>query len=361
MSTPVPAGYPSPGAHGPATLSPLEVYWREVQPLLESRGYMLRPRYRKDWVPSWTGKQDEIFWDRAEDGISLPLRANVIDATRIQDNNLVYIKRVQTNSDEWTIATKFSSGELRHDPMNHCVPILDHFLNPGKPTETFLVMPFLRYINDPDFETLEDILDCGEQILEGLVFLHDHHVAHRDCAYKNIMMDAQALFPRGFHPIYQHLLPDIARPAPVISRIKARVKYYFTDFGISTMFPAEQEDRLVTGTLGQDQEVPELSDKAPYDPFKVDICLLGNLFHDQFLRRFRNTSMLEPLIEHMRSRDPASRPSAAEALRQWKAVRRRVRKLRRLWRLQSRDDPLPLSIARDVVYPFCLLLKAFVL
>lgn len=30
-----------------------EVVWRTLQPWLADRGYMLRPRYRPDWVPSW--------------------------------------------------------------------------------------------------------------------------------------------------------------------------------------------------------------------------------------------------------------------------------------------------------------------
>ena len=32
-----------------------EVVWRDLQPWLEERGYMLRPRYRVGWVPKWKG------------------------------------------------------------------------------------------------------------------------------------------------------------------------------------------------------------------------------------------------------------------------------------------------------------------
>ena len=32
-----------------------EVRWRDKQQFLERRGYMLRPRYRPGWIPSWTG------------------------------------------------------------------------------------------------------------------------------------------------------------------------------------------------------------------------------------------------------------------------------------------------------------------
>lgn len=36
-----------------STLAPYELSWRRRQPWLQSRGYMLRPRYRPGWVPSW--------------------------------------------------------------------------------------------------------------------------------------------------------------------------------------------------------------------------------------------------------------------------------------------------------------------
>ena len=33
--------------------SPRELTWLAIQPYLESQGYLLNPRYRPDWVPSW--------------------------------------------------------------------------------------------------------------------------------------------------------------------------------------------------------------------------------------------------------------------------------------------------------------------
>lgn len=93
------------------------------------------------------------------------------------------------------------------------------------------------------------------------------------------MMDATSLFPRSFHPVSDHCLPDqFLTTAPILSRAIVPVTYLFTDFGISTWFAPEDQNRLVTGTDGLDREVPELSDDVSYDPFKVDIFLLGNLF-----------------------------------------------------------------------------------
>ena len=105
----------------------------------------------------------------------------------------------------------------------------------------------------------------------------------RDCAYKNLMMDATALYPDGFHAIYLSSLPEqITRPATLLSRNDIPVTYYYVDFGISTWLKPEDTNRHVVGSDGLDQDVPELSDDVPYDPFKVDIFVLGNFFRQEF-------------------------------------------------------------------------------
>lgn len=106
----------------------------------------------------------------------------------------------------------------------------------------------------------------------------------RDCAYKNIMMDASAMFPQGFHPMRELALPDVSGLAPILHRVDVPVRYYYIDFGISTRFATNQGPTLVLGTQGLDDEVPELSDTIPYDPFKTDIFIVGNLFRQQFLQ-----------------------------------------------------------------------------
>ena len=48
-------------------LMPDEFFWRDHQPWLQERGYMLRPRYMPDWKPSWeTSPKNRIF---AEDAL----------------------------------------------------------------------------------------------------------------------------------------------------------------------------------------------------------------------------------------------------------------------------------------------------
>lgn len=101
-------------------------------------------------------------------------------------------------------------------------------------------------------------------------------------------MDATRMFPRGFHPVRDSFLPhDMSTLAPVVSRLYVGVKYYFVDYRISSYFPEGTERQLVLGLAskfpGHDQDVPELSDEVPYDPFKVDIFTIGNLLRREFV------------------------------------------------------------------------------
>lgn len=54
------------------TLLPEEIFWRDHQPWLTEKGYMLRPRYRPGWVPSWTGTGKA--WRKYEDGVAMRVR-----------------------------------------------------------------------------------------------------------------------------------------------------------------------------------------------------------------------------------------------------------------------------------------------
>lgn len=132
-------------------------------------------------------------------------------------------------------------------------------------------------------------------------------------AHKNLMMDASAMYPQGSHPINDVFLPDaktIARPLP---RTSAPVRYYFVDYGLSVYIHPDAPSKLVLGVLGRDQEVPELSDEAPYDPFAVDIFIVGNLFRHIFFEQYSNVDFLVPLFEAMIQHDAIARPNAKEA------------------------------------------------
>ncbi|EKM49303.1 uncharacterized protein PHACADRAFT_131824 [Phanerochaete carnosa HHB-10118-sp] len=330
-----------------AQLTTSEREWARKQPFLESRGYLLRSRYRPGWIPSWRKPNFVGRKNRCEDWDASPL-APLIDATRLSDGQLVYVKRVTTGDEESRIVSMFSAPPLSSDPRNHCVPVLDLFQDDEDPTVSYLVMPFLRLMDDPPFQVIDNIVDFVDQILEGLVFIHEHGVAHRDCALNNLMMDARPLFPRGFHPLQLLSLPDLSDRAPMRSRTEAAVKYYYIDFGISVHIPPNVHPKLIVGELGRDQEVPELSSNVPYDPFKVDIFIIGNVLFTEFYDKYSNVGFLRPLILSMTELDPRRRPDAPEALRQWLEVRRRIPSLQRIARLRDRKEVWAQSALLDV-------------
>lgn len=112
---------------------------------------------------------------------------------------------------------------------------------------------------------------------------HDNEL-DSDCSERNLMMDASQMFPQGFHPVKDVFLPDARTPARPFPRSRVPIKYYYVDYGLSVYIPPDIHPKLVLGDFGRDQDVPELSLTVPYDPFKVDIFIIGNMlkriFHD---------------------------------------------------------------------------------
>ena len=97
-------------------------------------------------------------------------------------------------------------------------------------------------------------------------------------------MDADKMFPEGLHPARYGYKPDFSGPAPYVPRSTdgVHVKYYFIDFNISVHIPEDCPSKTVTGIHGRDRDPPELSRDIPYDPFKLDIFIIGNMFKQEF-------------------------------------------------------------------------------
>jgi hypothetical protein len=53
-------------------INEVETWWVERQQVLERAGYMLRPRYRPGWKPSWEGTNK--FYFHCEDGQNAGVR-----------------------------------------------------------------------------------------------------------------------------------------------------------------------------------------------------------------------------------------------------------------------------------------------
>jgi len=165
------------------------------------------------------------------------------------------------------------------------------------------------------------------------------------------MFDATALYPEGFHPYEQHMKRSgfgIVRDYLNRTDVLPSVRYYFTDFGISTHFKDPSQPHLVTGIHGQDQEVPELSDTVPYNPFKTDVYILGDVYKTCLTDVYSNLSFLEPLAQEMTKSGPRSRPSAEESLSHFHNLLRQQRKTSLRWMLLEPDIKRPERIRRHL-------------
>ncbi|THH21616.1 hypothetical protein EUX98_g8325 [Antrodiella citrinella] len=329
---------------GLGQLHPSEILWRDRYVYLLEHGYKLRPRYHPQWRPSWLGT--DIPADCCEDFVMV-LEDIVLDATQIKTNHRVSIKVVSVASDEVKIGRLLSSREPRN-PNNHCVPVLDVLPDPLSSSQALLIMPFLRSFNDPPFEVIDEVVDFVRQTLEGLCFIHNQGVAHRDCATRNIMMDGRPLFPEDHHPVNTQCGLDGTHYARQLSRFENPVKYYFIDFGMSSYF-REGDSPYVLGAKGADQTAPELSNQIPYNAYMLDVYILGHLYETAFLQIYLGLDFLQPLIFAMTDRQPERRPSAEAALRMFYDIRRSLNPSLLRWRLRKRNESVPERVVYDTV------------
>ncbi|CCL99642.1 uncharacterized protein FIBRA_01662 [Fibroporia radiculosa] len=330
-----------PPAKDPGGLLTSEHYWRDRQEWLEQRGYMLRPRYRPDWKPSWEGNKK--VWFVCEDGLYHD-HPTVLDAIRISDNSVVTLKKISTtvHPHEIEIAQYLSSEPLSADPDNHCVPILEVLQDPHEENVAILVMPLLRDCNDPEFHTFGEVVAFFHQLFHGLRFIHKQRVAHCDIMALNVMMDPMLLYPRLYHPINTHRNRDLTGNAKHFTRTERPPKYYYVDFGLSHKYDVDVSDPRVHPILGGDKSVPEFQGEGynqTWNPFKTDIYYLGNFIRQNFLKRYVGFEFMYPLIADMVQQDPDKRPTIEEVVDRFADVQARMSWWKLRSRLLQRDEP----------------------
>ncbi|THG95165.1 hypothetical protein EW145_g8009, partial [Phellinidium pouzarii] len=169
-------------------------------------------------------------------------------------------------------------------------------------------------------------------------YMHQEKVVHLDFLSENIMMDASSLYPEDVHPSMQERNKKGIDDAKRRQRIDSRsVKYYFVDFGLS-MFLNDDGNCFVLEQKAPNQDVPELSVPVLYDAPPVDIFILGNVYRNNFLRKYKNLEFLRPLVDAMTQKDLKARPTASEAFTQFKSFSLPRWGPALHWRLQERDE-----------------------
>ncbi|KAH7344218.1 kinase-like domain-containing protein [Rhizoctonia solani] len=269
-----------------------------------------------NWVPSWRGTTLSPFY--CEDSTdSIPVR--VLDAVRIQDEQQVMLKMIvpskkyDEGTEELELLQHFLTPPLRDHPSNHIVPYIDSFPIPTVETGQFLVMPLLGSYNDIPFYNIAEIHNLLQQSFDGLVFMHDNEIAHRDIASLNIMMDAHPLYDEPFHPFYQtHSLDARRLLAPKYRRSEKAIQYYFIDLGYAKWFRNRNSPRLATGRNAR-EIAPEQRGGSPYNPFIADVYQLGKMIEQDLVLNFACLNFLAPLVHDMTQRSPDDRPKLKDA------------------------------------------------
>ncbi|KZS89832.1 hypothetical protein SISNIDRAFT_444877 [Sistotremastrum niveocremeum HHB9708] len=287
-------------------------------------GYDLRRRYQPGWTPSWLKSGLEL--KKSEDAIRPDPYGTILDATRRRDNLRVVMKLVPTRKKEIPVWQYLSSPTVGSDPRNHTVPLLALHLLPDTDEEALAIMPLLIYFDLFPFETPGEVLSCLFTLTEGLVFLHDHNVAHLDFCSANTMMDpGPSLFPRGFHPARPSVYTrspnslKLEGPPPMTSRTLAPVQYYIIDFGESIRYKSVADRRLISGSVGHFLDIPDFANGKFYDPFKLDVRAFGEI-KKEILEIYHGLDPLTPWIEPIRADQPDKRPTAVEALEMFKSI-----------------------------------------
>lgn len=178
-------------------------------------------------------------------------------------------------------------------------------------------------------------------------------------------MNVNACYPRDL--FFRISSNQKTAPIPWFRR-RAQIKYYFAYSSIAVHIPLEVEPKLAIPAFGGDIHVPEGRNQVPCDPFKTDIFMAGNLLRREFRdvssshaiarvcilifqQRYSNVEFLLPLIKSMTQKNPALRPTAAEAFAQWQIIRSRIPFLHRAWGMLRRHDN-PIIKAMSEIYAF---------
>ncbi|KAH9944698.1 hypothetical protein B0H21DRAFT_709542 [Amylocystis lapponica] len=276
-----------------------EYWWRDHQQWLQACGYMLRPRYRPGWTPSWHGKKRWSF--ECEDGIAMSYD-NQLDATRVSDGKMVTLKRIVKSEHpaELEILEFFSSDAIKDDPRNHCVPV-------------YAVLP----VPETEAQSYQYSLFSG-----SLTTLLLRQLARNIAG--NVMMDPSAMYPDMYHPqsfLYDSL--DMKGSAKHYSRTERPTKYYYTGFERARRF-SEYPHLLVPSASG----VPEIQDHSSlYQQweFRTDIYYVGRTIKVHVLLAFSGLEFLDTLVADMMEYDPAKQPNIDMVVARFDEIRKQLK------------------------------------
>ncbi|KAG5649918.1 hypothetical protein H0H81_001489 [Sphagnurus paluster] len=264
--------------------------WMKLRPFFASRGYTLYDKVPGQELifppsspkPASANHQTPPHARRipGDENPSVFYSSSVVWAARDQIGREVVIKLVSEKgipSTEWLILQELNREPLRSHPHNHTIHVLDHLVFEKF---VFVVMPRWDISTLPPFATVSELLHFSQTWFEALDFLHEQSIAHQDIFYKNTAINAFGSF-------------DAFCSQPGL-RNAGEVQYALYDFGHSLRYPRGTDISTVSVNRFirfHDGSTPD----GPYNPFMVDVKMLGDMLNSTVVEGFENNPMQRPL------------------------------------------------------------------
>ncbi|KAI1794200.1 hypothetical protein LXA43DRAFT_1118910 [Ganoderma leucocontextum] len=306
---------------GPSNLTE---YWEASRLWLSKRGVELyellseRPDYPwKDWSTPPTSTAARLPYARCIWGKTSPPRA-FVTTTRLacaQDplGRDLMLKLVSKASSQYDIFQLLSQrGELFSDSKTFpCViPPLTILDTPH--AYSIVTMPTWGSPFDlEELQTVGEVLRFMECTLQGLVFLHENRIAHRDICEHNMAVNCYRL-----DQDYERLSEDLFD-----HRKRSDVFYALMDYDQSIHLPevsSVKHCRRPANEAWVGSAVYKPDDvclgEPGYNPFAFDVGMLGNMFRVYFSMAVPSVPTLPALFDKMTTHVVSQRFSAEEAL-----------------------------------------------
>ncbi|KII88468.1 hypothetical protein PLICRDRAFT_41629 [Plicaturopsis crispa FD-325 SS-3] len=271
--------------------------WATCRNILHARGYALDTcrDVKEFYHRHWSDQERALEASRATSGYyracsshddnalckDAGLPDTLFRGSRIQDGMRVVIKAVRLRSRELDVVRFLSTPPIRHEPMNHCIPVLDVIEIPEDDLGIIVMEEWSAPLMADTPCCMRLFLGCLQQIIEHIAFMHQNMIAHLDLSLVNILTDGQG-------------------------------HYATIDYELSRRFHDALDPRIHGGR--STEMPPEFERGECCDPFKVDIWTLAVLI----LRVMKLQGLCLPelirLTGPMLAEDAKTRPTAAQVL-----------------------------------------------
>jgi len=206
----------------------------------------------------------------------------------------------QQPSDELRILQTLNTPEVRKDPRNDTIHVLEYITFDGL---VFAIMPRWPPAFDLDFETVGELVHILDVYLEYFVFLHENRIAHCDFVPQNtgvnVIVDVNRRFAEGFRD-------------PVMT------KYAVYDFGHSLIYPADTDIQDVRDTRYYGRTDPF---SETLNPFQLDMLLVGETLQAVVRVIEHDVPAIGPFFDLLVTEDAERRLTAPQAFNMFQQIR----------------------------------------